>query len=124
MPVPELMHLHTSSAVYSMGRVDESGRIPARSVIQGLGWSQYDRLSIDAIFDVLVVQRSHVGGTVNVPARACLRVSSGLRARCAIEPGQSVLLVGLPSHDLALAYPEAVIDRMLLQFHTQPVDHD
>lgn len=124
LPVPELGPVPGGSSAHSMGRVDRSGRIAARSVLDGLGWSPHDRLSFSLAFGVVVIRRDQAGGTVTLPGRACLGIPSTIRARCGIEPGHSVLLTAVLSHDLLLAYPETVLEQMILLFHTQLVAKD
>ncbi len=49
LPVPDLGPVADGSSAFSMGRIDRSGRIAARSVLDRLGWSRHDRLSLTTV---------------------------------------------------------------------------
>jgi bifunctional DNA-binding transcriptional regulator/antitoxin component of YhaV-PrlF toxin-antitoxin module len=101
-----------SDAVYEADRIDASGRVADRSVIEALGWSCGDRLTITAS-DGFVVARRDPHGMVILPARAYLSIPSVLRRRCGLRPGDMVLLPAFPGQDAIAAYPIAVVDRAL-----------
>ncbi|MEB3371323.1 hypothetical protein [Saccharopolyspora mangrovi] len=124
LPVPELGPVADGSSAFSMGRIDRSGRIAARSVLDRLSWSPHDRLSLTTVAGIVVIRRDPADGTVTLPGRGCLGIPSRVRGRCGIEPGRSVLLTAMPSHDLVLLYPEAMVEQMLLLFHTQVIAQD
>jgi hypothetical protein len=82
-------------AVYGVGRIDASGRVADRSVIEALGWSCGDRLTITAS-DGFVVARRDPHGMVILPARAYLSIPSVLRRRCGLRPRRHGFAARLP----------------------------
>jgi hypothetical protein len=57
-----------------------------------------------------VVGRPDPGGTVIVPARACLAIPAVLRHRCGLRSGDRVLLAAVPGQRMLAAYSFAVVD--------------
>jgi hypothetical protein len=56
------------TAVYALGRIDDSGRIIDRAVTGALGWHSGDRLTLTAEAGMVLARRDP-GGMVTLPAR-------------------------------------------------------
>jgi bifunctional DNA-binding transcriptional regulator/antitoxin component of YhaV-PrlF toxin-antitoxin module len=100
------------TAVYALGRVDDSGRIIDRAVTGALGWRGGDRLTLTAQGGMVLARRDP-GGMVTLPDRPRVAIPASLRHRCGLRPGDPVLLAALPGQDALAAWPLAVVDQAL-----------
>jgi hypothetical protein len=98
--------------VYGLGRIDASGRVADRAVISVLGWRPGDRLTLSAAAGVVTARRDPAGMVI-MPARPYVAIPAALRRRCALRPGDRVLLAVFPAQDALAAYSLAVVDQAL-----------
>jgi hypothetical protein len=89
--------------IYGIARIDPSGRICERVIITALGWAGGDLLTFTADAGVVTARRDP-GGMVTLPASAYITIPAALRRRCGLEPGDQVMLAGLPGQDTLAAY--------------------
>jgi len=101
-----------AGVVYGTGRIDTSGRVTDQAISCALGWREGDRLTLTAEPGVVTARRDP-GGTVTVPARACLAIPAVLRRRCGLRAGDRVLLAAVPGQDTLAAYSFAVVDQAI-----------
>ena len=98
--------------VYGIGRIDSSGRIADRTVIDALGWQGGDWLTLTVDAGVVTARRDP-GGMVELPPTAFIPIPAALRRRCGLVPGDQVMLAALPDQDTLTAYCLAVADQAL-----------
>jgi bifunctional DNA-binding transcriptional regulator/antitoxin component of YhaV-PrlF toxin-antitoxin module len=98
--------------VYGIGRIDSSGRVADRTVIDALGWRAGDRLTLTATAGVVIARRAP-DGMLTMPAKPYVAIPAALRRRCGLEAGELVLLAVLPAQDALAAYSLTVVDQAL-----------
>ena len=108
VPVPSV----PEDVVYGIARIDSSGRICERAIIAALGWAGGDLLTFTADAGVVTARRDP-GGMVTLPASTYITIPAALRRRCGLEPGDQVMLAGLPGQDTLAAYSLAVVDQAI-----------
>jgi hypothetical protein len=108
VPVPSA----PDEVVYGIGRIDSSGRIADRAVIDALGWQGGDWLTLTVDAGVVTARRDP-GGMVTLPARPYIAIPAALRRRCGLLPGDRVLLAAMPGAGILTAYPLAVVDQAI-----------
>ena len=107
-PVP----LAPDDVAYGLGRIDASGRIADRTVIEALGWQGGDLLTLTADAGVVTARRDP-GGMVTLSRRAYVAIPAALRHRCGLMPGDRVLLAAVPANSTLTVYPLAVVDQAI-----------
>ena len=115
VPVPSA----PDDVVYGIGRIDSSGRIADRTVIDALGWQGGDWLTLTVDAGVVTARRDP-GGMVTLPARPYIAIPAALRRRCGPLPGDRVLLAAMPGADTLTAYPLAVVDQAIRAYGASP----
>ncbi len=101
-------------AVYGMSRIDASGRVADRLIIDILNWQPDDRLTLTAAAGVVLARRDSCG-LVTVSARRSIAIPAALRHRCGLQ-----LLAALPGEDALAVYTLAVVDQALRPHATFP----
>jgi hypothetical protein len=124
LPVAALLPLpRTGSLRYGMARVDDSGRVSNRSTIQALGWRCGDRLQVTLVAGSVLVHRDP-GGAFVMPSKPYVVLPAGVRHRSGVRAGEQVLLAADPAHDVLVVHPLAVLDSMLVAYHSVLVGGD
>ena len=108
--------------VYGIARIDASGRICERAIVNALGWAGGDRLTFTADAGVVTARRDP-GGMVTLPASGYITIPAALRHRCGLESGDQVLLAALPGEDALAAYSLAVVDQAIRAHGALPLAH-
>lgn len=122
IPVVELHALpRDGSIVYGMGRIDPSGRIVDRDVLAALAWVPGQRLTLNVATDAIVIHPAD-NGLLVVPAKPCIVIPAPARARCAINPGDRLLLSAIPQHALLIVHTLRALDAMMTDYlaHGEP----
>ena len=101
-----------ADVVYSLGRIDASGRVADRTVTRALGWHDGDRLTLTASAGVVTARRDPDGLAI-LPPRHCIVIPATVRYSCGRLPGDPVLLAARPAEDTLTAYSLAVVDQAL-----------
>ena len=102
--------------VYGLAALDDRGRLADRAIMRVLGWSAGLRLDIREAGSVLVVHACP-DGEFQVTGQGHLRLPVLIRHRCALEPGDRVLLAADPGQRQLVIYPPAVLDDLTAQKH-------
>jgi len=93
LPLPPLRFSPTRTATrYAVTSVDRDGRLADRSVLRFMAWPAGSQLDL-AVEDRWIVVAGR-GGDTRINERGFLRLPLHLRRRCAIEPGDQVLMIG------------------------------
>lgn len=120
---PARLALATDGSLqYAIGRIDESGKVPAAQILAGLGWHPGDRLAVTVQQGVALFQRDPAG-PLTVSKRRALVIPASARRACGIKTADSLLLVGATDFDTVVVHPPIVLDTMVTLYHQQP-DHD
>lgn len=106
---------------YAIGRVDESGKVPAAQILDELGWRPGDRLIVTVERGVAVFQRDPAGRLI-VSKRRALVLPASTRRACGINTADSLLLVAAPNFATVVVHPPQVLDMMTTLYH-QGDDH-
>ena len=88
-------------------------------MLRALGWSAGLRLAISETGGVLTVHTDPAGDH-QVTNQGHLRIPAPLRHRCALAPGDRVLLAADPDHSRLAIYPPAALDHALTQPGGEP----
>lgn len=127
LPLTELHRLpRDTSVLYGIGRVDASGRVSERQIVNALGWTPGERLNVALIAHGLVIHTAQDGPLTLSPTRR-LVIPLTARRHCDIETGDHVLLAAAPEHGVVIVHPLASLDDMLVQYHAPthpPHDHE
>ena len=102
---------------YAMSRLDSSGRVTEQSMVARLQWSAADRLTATAHGSDAVIIRRDTSGAFELSGRRRIRIPASLRARCALNAGDQVLLAASTRHDLLLVHTMAALDQLLRNHH-------
>lgn len=116
LPVAALSSTGTASMTYGIAAVDASGRVSERGVLRALGWRTGDRVRVWCSRNAVIV-RSCVDGELAVAERGRVPIPSLLRERCAIRPGDRVLLAGSAEYGVLLVHTMSTVEAMLAQHH-------
>lgn len=102
--------------MYGMGRMDASGRVAERAIVQALGWSRHDRCTISTTSRSILLRRDPHG--CHQPARtSCVVLPLPARRWCGLQPGHQVLLTALPEQALLVIHTCAALDEALTPYH-------
>jgi hypothetical protein len=117
LPAPA-QRLPTGSAavVLDTARLDNSGRLHARPLLDSLGWPAGHRVDIDVVADALLVTASPAGRHL-VGQHGGLTQPTSLRRLCGITVDRSVSLAGYPALDVIVIHPAATVARLLATWH-------
>ncbi|MBE1491012.1 hypothetical protein [Plantactinospora soyae] len=100
------------ATLFDVARPDAAGRVTARGLVRALRWPPGHRLRVD-VTDSTVLITSAPDGIHMVGTREELPLPAAARHLTGITPGETVLLVALPAHDLLLVHPSNTITRLL-----------
>lgn len=114
---PARLALATDGSLqYAIGRIDESGKVPAAQILDGLSWHPGDRLTVTVEHEVAVFQRDP-SGPLTVSKRRALVIPASARRACGIKPADSLLLVAAMDFAIVVVHPPAVLDKMMTFYH-------
>lgn len=119
---PARLALATDESLqYAIGRIDESGKVPAAQILDGLGWQPGDRFVVTVERGVAVYQRDPAG-PLAVSKRRALVVPAFARRACGIKRADSLLLVAATDFAAVVVHPPSALDKMMTLYH-QSQDH-
>jgi hypothetical protein len=117
LPLPQLLPLPRAGSLrYSLGRIDLSGRVSARSLLGELGWHAGQALQF-AVVENTVVAHLDPTGSFLVPDALVVVLPAAIRRRCGYLAGEQVLLVADPAHGVLVVHPLASLDDMVTAHH-------
>jgi hypothetical protein len=108
---------HDTSMLYGIGRVDTSGRVANGGIVEAVRWRSGDKLEMIFSQGVVVI-RASPDGLFSVPCRPRIIIPATARRRCAIRPGDHVLLAAAPDYGIVIVYPLPVVDEMITRYHS------
>jgi hypothetical protein len=118
LPLARLQRLPgETSMLYGIGRVDTSGRVTNREIIQALRWRPGDTLEMVLLPSAIVV-RACPDGLLRVPRRPCIVIPGPARKLHRIEPGDHVLIAAAPAYDVVIVHTMSALDDMLTSYHS------
>ncbi|QYN33508.1 hypothetical protein K1T35_34150 [Pseudonocardia sp. DSM 110487] len=91
LPAPALPTSSVDDLLVGMARIDRSGRLHERRLLHALGWAPGQRLALDVVHGLIVVQPARTGSHA-LDSRGALPLPAAARHMCGIEPGPPVLL--------------------------------
>jgi bifunctional DNA-binding transcriptional regulator/antitoxin component of YhaV-PrlF toxin-antitoxin module len=127
-PLPTLPALHvptnarSDAVLLDIARLDRSGRIHARPLLDALGWRTGDRVDIAVIAGVLVIGSTPTGLQV-VGDRGVLTLPAAARSMCHIEPGEPVVLLVSLRQKALVVHPASTVTGLLAQHHARLEGH-
>lgn len=119
LPVPVLnagLPPVTDATVYALSAVDKSGRVADRSIVRALGRGPGTRLDIREQAGMIVAWPA-VDAVHCIGDRGHLHLPLAVRRWCRLTTGDRVLLAAAPAASVLVAYPLAVLDRLLADVH-------
>jgi len=120
-PIP-LSHLprlpRETSMLYTIGRVDPSGRVTNRAITDAVRWQPGDRLTM-TLTPSAVVFCPAPGGFLRVPRRPCIAIPVTARRLLSITPGDELLLAAAPEYRIVIAHTMQAMEDMLVSFYAQ-----
>lgn len=118
LPMPSLHRLsHDTSMLYDIARVDPSGRVASGAIVEALGWHPGDKLETILSQGAIVI-RTTPDGLFSVPHRHRIIIPARAQRRCAIRPGDHVLLAAAPAYGIVLVYPLSAVNDMIAHYHS------
>ncbi|MFE3172918.1 hypothetical protein ACFXPA_01070 [Amycolatopsis sp. NPDC059090] len=100
---------------YTIARIDRSGRVAERGLLEALDWPAGTRLSVASRDDAAVVVRRDPEGAFAVIGGPRVMVPAGLRSRCEIRTGDPLLLAANSAADLLLICPMPLVEQILAE---------
>jgi bifunctional DNA-binding transcriptional regulator/antitoxin component of YhaV-PrlF toxin-antitoxin module len=117
-PLTSLHQLtHDTSMLYGIGRVDTSGRVANADIVEALRWQPGDKLEMIFSQGTIII-RASPDGLFPVPRRPRIIIPATARRRCAIRPGDHVLLAAALSYGIVIVYPLPVVGEMIARYHS------
>ncbi|GAA1027824.1 hypothetical protein GCM10009565_51520 [Amycolatopsis albidoflavus] len=118
LPLPPQPPEHERAAWrYSIVKLDASGRLASRALLEALGWSAETPLTHALRLGPAVLIRSDRYGTATADRDLRVKLPAALRARCALRTGDPVLLAASPTHQILLIYTVPFLDELLSDAH-------
>jgi bifunctional DNA-binding transcriptional regulator/antitoxin component of YhaV-PrlF toxin-antitoxin module len=117
LPLTRLQLLpRETSMLYGIGRVDASGRVVNREILEALRWRPGDGLEV-VLNPSAIVVRACPDGPLRVPRRPCIVIPGPARSLHGIAPGDHVLLAAAPEYDVVIVHTMSALDDMLASYH-------
>jgi AbrB family looped-hinge helix DNA binding protein len=85
-------------------------------LLDALGWSPGDRLSLDLLDSTIVLRRTPTGPH-HVNGRGQIFLPAGIRALLGIADNDRVVLIAAPAADTLIVHPAGVILSLIAGFH-------
>ncbi|WP_432973463.1 hypothetical protein [Dactylosporangium sp. CA-233914] len=121
-PLPSLPSPRTSPPQalpeLDIARLDRSGRVSARLLLERLGWRPGQRLRTDVADPAILIWPDHAGAPL-VGARGDLTLPAAVRQMCAIAIGDLVVLAADLDRGLLVVHPEDTVARLLADLHVR-----
>ncbi len=95
--------------LYTIGRVDRSGRVTNRGITDALRWQPGDRLAMTLTPSAVVL----------CPPRPCIAIPVTARRLLSITPGDELLLAAAPEYRIVITHTMQVMEDMLASFYAQ-----
>jgi len=108
-------------AVYTVARVDDSGRVRDRSIVDALGWEPGQTFTMTAEGGAVIVRRDP-RGVFTLAQTSRLTIPGPLRTRFHLRAGDAVLLAAVLAHDTVLIYTMALLHQTLAERHVMLLD--
>jgi bifunctional DNA-binding transcriptional regulator/antitoxin component of YhaV-PrlF toxin-antitoxin module len=102
----------STDTVYALSAVDKSGRVADRSIVRVLGWLPGTRLDVRERAGLIMVGAA-CDGVCRIDAAGHLHLPLTVRRWCRLAAGDRVLLAADRAGGVLVAYPLAVLDRLL-----------
>jgi hypothetical protein len=106
-----------ASWTYAIARVDRSGRVSEQSIVDTLGWTVDDSLSLTTVGAGIGTYRRAATGWYHLTTRREIRIPGPMRARCGITKGDRLLLAASAVRDTLVVYTMPELDRLLSPHH-------
>jgi len=107
-----------TSMLYTIGRVDRSGRVTNRGITGAVRWQPGDRLAM-TLTPSAVVFYPAPGGLLRVPPRPCIAIPVTARRLLSITSGDELLLAAAPEYRIVITHTMQAMEDMLASFYTQ-----
>ena len=119
IPLSRLPQLpRETSMLYTIGRVDRSGRVKYREITDAVRWQPGDRLAM-TLTPSAVVFCPAPDGLLRVPPRPCIALPVTARRLLSISPGDELFLAADPEYRLVITNTMQTVDDMLVSFYAQ-----
>ena len=106
------------SMLYTIGRVDPSGRVTNRGITDAVRWRPGDRLAM-TLTPSAVVLCPDPDGLLRVPPRPCIAIPVTARRLLSITPGDELLLAAAPEYRIVITHTMQAMEDMLASFYAQ-----
>jgi hypothetical protein len=104
-----------------VARLDASGRFCSRSLLTALAWTPGHRIDLQVGADAVVIHSS-ASGRQAVGSRSELTLPISARRLAGLDAQPHVLLVAVPTRDLLIAHPPALIAHLLAEHYGRQPD--
>jgi hypothetical protein len=119
LPAPRLpTDAGPDAVLLEMARLDRSGRVHARALLDALGWHAGHRLDVAVVGGVLVVGSARTG-LHTVGNRGVLTLPAAARSMCGIDIGPPVVLLASLPQDVVVVHPASTVCRLLAGHHAR-----
>ena len=118
LPLIDLYRLSRDTTVlYSVGRVDASGRVKSIDIVRALGWQAGDKLEVVTALGGIVILASP-DGLFSVPHKPRIVIPAAARRLHDIGPGDHVLLAAAPEFGIVIIHTRQAMNEMLARYHS------
>lgn len=119
LPVPALqpdIDPSPMESLYSIVKVDSSGRVADHTVMTALSWQPCAPLDFTITGESIVV-RSIPDGLYSRTAQSCFTIPVRIRQRCRIRAGDRVVLAAIPHRNLIIVTGVRVLHDAMSDYH-------
>jgi hypothetical protein len=124
-PPPTLLtRAAADELLVGLARINRSGRLHEQRLLHTLGWTPGQRLALDVIHGLIVVQPSSTGSHA-LDSRGALPLPAAARHTCGIGSGPTVMLAASVPEQSLVIHPAALVARLLATHYANlPGGHD
>jgi hypothetical protein len=113
LPTPALpTSTDVDGLLVGMACIDRSGRLHERRLLRALGWAPGQRLAVDVVHGLIVVQPAQTGSPA-LDSRCALPLPAPARHMCGIESGPPVVLAASVADQSLVIHPVTLVARLL-----------
>ena len=122
LPIGQVMQAPPEAVwTYAIARIDRSGRLSDQSIIETLGWTASDTLSLSTTGSGTGVFRRTTDGWYRLTRRREIHLPAPMRARCGINRGDRLLLAAQQAADTLVVYTMPELERLLSSGHQDAI---
>lgn len=112
-----------SALLVSTTRMDRSGRVHERLLLDELGWHPGRQLDMDTMHAMILIAATPAGRHV-IDSRGAIGLPAALRRLCGIECGPPLVLTAAVPEQMMVIHPAATVAHLLAEHYTNLIQTD